>query len=356
MNIKLLLAVFVSVCFISAATLTAQQEKQARDKYTLLTMPYNQRPLTLYKGQLQINAGYRLAVRTKTYDENGNRISLKEDGSASIIHTCPVEIKYGIADFLEIGAGSYYLRNGIRSETSSTLSGAGMITANTLNEYRGFGDLSFAAALRLPLEYKSWDLSLRGGIILPLAEHKPSQPTHSITDYTSPNTYNVNYQFNNNNGNGVPIYFVSTAAKVTFSKFSLEAGGCYRFPAKEGESIRWGWTLYGSTFSYYNNPYNYLTDRSLTINGSTHYQAAGWFDIFVTSYYFKSSSGWTEYFENKYANPEASLFTIEPGFELQISPSLTIYQYAGFQLAGTNSDAPFYLLTTISFNSFPFWK
>ena len=338
------------------ARINAQQEKQARDKFTLLTMPYNQRPLTLYKGQFQANAAYRFGVRTKSYDENGNMISLKEDGAASVVHTYLLEVKYGITDFIEIGADSYFLRNGIRSETSSTLSGSGTITANTLNEYRGFGDIALGAAIRVPIEYKSWDVSLKGGIVLPVAENEPSQPTHSITDYKNPYNYTVNYQFNYNNGTGVPQYFFCGAAKFTLSKLSLEARGSYRFPSKEGESIRWGWTLYGSTFSYYSNPYSYLPDRLLTINGSIHYQAAGWFDIFINNYYYKTSSGWTEYYDNKYANPESKLLTIEPGFELQISPSITIYQYAGFQLSGTSTDAPFYLLTTLSFNMFPFFK
>jgi len=353
-NLKMVF--IIMLLLIPFYLITGQQDKQARDKYTLLTMPYNQRPLTLYKGQLQVNAGYRFGVRTKSYDENGDKISLKEDGAASVVHSYLLEIKYGITDFIEIGADSYFLRNGIRSESGSTLSGSGTITANTLNEYKGFGDIALFAAMRVPVDYKSWDVSLKGGLILPVAEHEPSQPTHIITDYISPNYYTVNYQFNNNNGSGVTQYFVSGAAKVTLSKISLEARGAYRFPSKEGESIRWGWTLYGSTFTYHNNPYSYLTDRLLTINGSIHYQAAGWFDIFITNYYFKRSSGWTEYYDNKYANPEATLLTIEPGFELQISPSLTIYQYAGFQLSGTNTDAPFYLLTTLSFNMFPFWK
>jgi len=356
MKLNLKMVFIIMLWVVPFSLITGQTEKPARDKYTLLTMAYNQRPLTLYKGQLQANAGYRLGVRTKSFDGTGSKISLKENGAASVFHTYIMEIKYGITDFLELGADAYYLRNGIRSETSSLLSGGGTITTNSLNEYRGFGDITVAAAVRVPMEYKMWDFSLKGAVTLPVAEYQPSQPTHILTDYQSPNNYTVNYHFNNNNGYGVPLYTLSAVGKFTLSKVSVEARGSYRFPAKEGESIRWGWTLFGSTFTYYNNPYSYLPDRSLSINGSIHYQAAGWFDIFLGGYYLKTSSGWTEYFESKFANPEVTLVTIEPGFELQISPSLTIYQYAGLQLTGENTDAPFYVLTTISFNMFPFWK
>jgi hypothetical protein len=356
MKQKLFIAVLVTVFLFPFTHVKGQQEKQAKDKFTLLTMPYNQRPLTLYKGQFQVNASYRFATRTKSFDDNGDKISLKEDGSASIIHSYLLEVKYGITDFIEIGADSYFMRNGIRSESNSLLSGSNVINTNTLKENKGMGDITLAASIRLPMEYKLFDVSLRGGITLPVAAYKPSEPTHTITDYTSPNNFTINYHFNNKNGNGVILYFLSGAAKFTYSKLSLEARGSYSFPAKEGENIRWGWTLSGSKFSYFSNPYSYLPDRTLIISGSAHYQAAGWLDIFMTGYSSKKSSGWTEYYSNKYANPETSRFTVEPGFELQISPSLTIYQYAGLQIAGKNIDAPFYLLTSVSFNMFPFWK
>jgi hypothetical protein len=70
----------------------------------------------------------------------------------------------------------------------------------------------------------------------------------------------------------------------------------------------------------------------------------------------KTSGGWTEYWGNKYKNPETCLITLEPGFELQISPNLTIYQVAGFPVGGKNSDAPFYLFTTVRFSTFLFHR
>jgi len=347
----------ISCCFIlSCLQANSQDQTKARDKYTLLTMAYNQRPLLLYKGQLQLNASYKFAARTKSFDSDGNMISLKDNGSASMIHTWIYELKYGITDFIELGIDSYWLKNGIRSESASILSGSNIITTNRLDEYKGSGDLTISAALRFPSEYKFFDFMVKGGLTLPIAEFKPRQPSHTITDYSSPENFTVNYMFNNRNGTGVAYANLSAAGKITFTRISLEARGFYRFPAGESESIRWSWTRYGSTFTYYNTPCSLLPDRSLTVNGSVHYQAAGWLDLFLGTYYYKTSDGWTEFSGLKYANPEIMLITLEPGFELQIAPSLTIYQYAGFQLAGRNSDAPFYLLTTLSFNMFPFWK
>jgi hypothetical protein len=351
-----LITAFFSTCIIPFTAVSGQKETAARDKFTLLTMPYNKRPLTLYKGQFQANAGYKFAVRTKSFGDEGEKTSLKENGSASILHNYYLELKYGITDFIEIAAESFYRRNGIRSESLTYLSGSDVISVNTLNEFKGMGDILLSASFRLPMEYKWFDFSLRGGISLPSAEYMPDQPTHTVTDYKSVNSYSVDYHFNNRNGSGVPINLISAAAKVTYSKLSFEARGSLREPLKEIESIRWSWTLSDTTFSYYNKPYQTLPGRSLIINASIHYKSAGWLDIFLNGNYLKTSGGWTEFYENKYANPETSLLTLEPGFELQISPSITIYQIAGFPLSGRNTDAPFYLLTTISFNMFPFMK
>jgi len=348
--------IILSLCLVHFVTVSGQQDVPARDKYSLLTMPYNKRPLTLYSGQFQANAGYKFAVRTQSFDAEGDQISLKENGSASILHHYFLELRYGITNFIEIGAESNYMRHGIRSESVTYLSTFDQISVNTLTEMKGMSDILIQTTLRLPFEYKWFDVSLRGGIYLPSAKYKPLQPTHTVTDIISANIYTVNYHFNKTNGYGVPVYLLSAAAKFSYAKFSVEAGGAFREPIKEGNSIRWGQTLNGTTFSYYSNPYQYLLSRSLMINSSIHYQAAGWFDINLKGSYFKSDGGWTEYWGIKYANPEITLFTLEPGFEIQISPSLTIYQVAGISLTGKSTDAPFYMFTTLSFNLFPFLR
>ena len=70
----------IGCCFIlSCLQVNSQDQTKTRDKYTLLTMAYNQRPLLLYKGQFQLNASYRFAARTKSFDPDGNMISLKDN-------------------------------------------------------------------------------------------------------------------------------------------------------------------------------------------------------------------------------------------------------------------------------------
>jgi hypothetical protein len=195
-------------------------------------------------------------------------------------------------------------------------------------------------------------------MFIPSSKYQPEKPSNTVTGITvtSPNSYTVNYHYNYTNGYGVPVYLVSASLKMSLKKFSFAADWTFKTPMKEGKNIRWEETLIDKAFSYYDKTYQYLLSNTYTLNTSIHYQAMGWFDINLNGSYEKTKSGWTEFWGKKYSNPETRLLTIEPGFELQISPSLTIYQVAGFPLKGKNSDAPFFLFTTIRFSNFPFFR
>jgi hypothetical protein len=356
MKINYFISIILSISLIPVVSVSSQTGSATRDKFTLLTMPYNKRPLNLYRGQFQINAGYKFAIKARSYDLNGDLIILKDKGAASVLHYYFASIKYGITDFLEIDAEANYFRRGIRSESATYVSGATQISVNRLDEERGMGDILLATTIRLPMEYKWFDFGIKGGMYIPSAKFEPRKPTHAITDIITANIYTINYHFNNTNGFGVPVYLISAAAKFSFEKISLQTDFTLKNPLKESRNIRWDQAMANKVFTYSENTYKYLLSKSTQLNVSLHYQAAGCFDINLNTSYSNSSGGWTEYWGRKYKNPEQNLLTIEPGFEIQISPSLTIYQIAGFTLSGKNTDAPFYLVTTLSFNMFPFLR
>jgi hypothetical protein len=330
----------------------------SRDKFTLLTMPYNERPLYLYKGQFQLNTGYKFAVRGRSYNSNGELINLKDNGTGSVMHYYFFEMKYGITDFLEMTLQTDYMKKGVRSETIHYWSGADYrITVNDLAETRGMGDFLLQVSARLPMEYKWFDAGFAGGIYMPVAKHETPQPTHTIANATAPNIYTINYHYNYVNGNGVPVYLISFAGKVTLSKFTFSTDYTVRTPSKEGENLRWDQTLLSTkTFTYTSKSYTYLLNNSKMLNLTAHFQASGWLDIYLNSGIFRSAGGWTEYPGGRYENPEQRIITIEPGMELQISPAITIYQRMSLPLSGKNTDAPFYMFATVSVNMFPFMK
>jgi hypothetical protein len=358
-RIKILFIVVLLI--LASASSFSQSPGQGREKYTLLTTPYNIRPLSLYRGQFQVNTGYKFAIRTQSYNSDGDIIFLTNTGTGSVYHYYFINLTYGVTDFLELAAETNFVRRGVRSESttyvSTTVTSSDRINVNSLTEVRGMGDILLLATLRLPLKYRWFDLSTSGGMYLPSSRYEPAKPTSSVTDITAPNSYTVNNHYNYANGYGVPVYLFSPSIKVTFRKFSLETSLAYKTPMKEGNNIRWEETLTENrTFSYYDKTYKYLLSDAYSINSSVHYQATGWFDISLNGSFQKTAGGWTEYWGNKYENKETRLFTLEPGFEIQISPSLRILQVAGFPVKGMNSDAPFYIFTTIRYSNFPFLR
>lgn len=358
---KKLIPAFLLAAFLYTPESIAQDNSGQTDKYILLTMPYNRRPLTLFRGQLQASSGYKFAVRAQSFNSSGELINLKTNGTGSVYHYYFAELRYGITDFIEAGIESDYLRRGIRDATTTTLSitttATESVTVNKLTEAKGLGDLYVFTALRLPVEFRWFDLSLKGGMFLPTAKYEVQKPTNSVvSSLTATNTYTVNLHYNYTNGYGVPVYQFGAGGKISAGKWTLEASWNMRTPMKEGTNIRWEETLANKSFSYVDKSYSYLLSNTFLTDVSLHYQATGWFNVFINGNRQKSKGGWTEYWGTRYANPAKSIFNLEPGAELQISPAVIIYQVAGFPIGGKNMDAPFYLLTSVSFNLFPFRK
>lgn len=362
MRSKYLFIIIIVLSFNPETQIFSQVKIQSGDKYNLLTKSYNLRPLNIYKGQLQLNAGYKFGIISRIYTSNGNKTVLKDIGTASVAHNYFFDIKYGITDFLELNAETNFLKSGFRSESvvyfsSNTSGGTDVVSVNRLDEIKGFSDLFLGGSFRLPIEFKVFDFRVRGGYYLPTSRYKPPAPTSKVVDFFSsnPNTsYTINYHYNNKNGYGVPVLLLSAAAKLTFSKISFEADMTLRDPVKEGKNIRWQQSKAGQEFTYYSNSYGYLLDRTMVINTSMHYQAAGWFNIWLNGSFYSTSKGWTEYYGSKYSNPEQKLFSLEPGFEIQVTPLMVIIQNAGFPISGESTKAPFYIFTTVRFNFFPF--
>jgi hypothetical protein len=340
-------------------TVVAQYNSSGTDKYILLTTPYNKRALNLYKGQLQINTGYKFAVRSQQFDNSGELTSLKDIGTGSVFHYYFGELRYGLTDYLELGAETNFLRRGIREPTVTvvnvTTAATERITINKLTESRGMGDIFLFSSLRLPIEYRWFDFAVKAGVFVPSASFRPAPPSNNVEAASLASTsYTINLKYTNRNGYGVPVWLAAAKGKLTLDHLVLAAEWSIRDPLREGESLRWTETMTDKTFSYYDKSYTYLLSKTITFDISAHYQATGWFNIFLNMSSFGSKGGWTEYNGNKYSNPERRLLNIEPGFELQISPMLTVYQAAGFPLSGKNADAPFWLFTTLSFNIIPF--
>jgi hypothetical protein len=348
----------IAMLLLTASYTFAQAPPGENDKYTLLTMPFNLRQLTLYKGQFAINAGYKFAVRSQQYDSNGKKQLLTNSGTGSVYHYYLADIRYGITDFLELGAETNFIRHGMRAQSetyvSTTATGTERVTVNKLAEVKGLGDILLKFSIRPPVRYRWFDMSATGGLFLPSSKYEPDKPKDNLINTAVANSYLISSYNKYTNGYGVPVYLLSGSVKTNMKRLTFTADFTFRTPVHEGKNIRWVGTMIDKQFTYYNKTYQYLLSNEYSVNAAFHYQMTGWFDLYLNGNWHMTKGGWTDYWGNKYKNPQTHLVTLEPGFELQISPSLTIYQVAGFPLAGKNCDAPFYLFTTIRFSNFLF--
>lgn len=321
------------------------------DKYTLLTEPFNQRPVAMHKGQLQFNAGYRLAARTGLYDNAGEKIDLKEDGTAVAGHGYFFDLRFGILEFLEVAAEMNYLKQGIRGLTREYISNNDWLTVTELTEYKGFEDFLLSATLRLPFLPDFADLGFTGFCSFPTAKHKPPRPGHTI-EHTDPlqNWTTISYRHYEKNGSGTLFYGAGGTAKIRAGHFAAMFSGLYMTPAGETESTRWDADLTGSTFTYTESTYSLKPPAELDINAAAHYQAAGWLNLFLGGEYYRTIGGWFEKYSQKYACPEMSLTALSAGFEIQVSPRLRLLEYARFPVGGRNTYSSFIIHTGLSYN------
>lgn len=338
--------------FISLTDCRAQ-EGSGPDKYTLLTEPFNIRPINVHKGQFQFNAGYRMSIRTKYYDSSGEAMGLAEDGSASIQHSYLLSLKYGVLEFFELGAEMNYHKKGIREATENFLSGMDIVTVNTLKEYNGFEDLYLYGSLGLPFDVDIVDFTLKGGISLNTAKHKPDKPDHTY-DYFGLGSYTFNYHYINNNGTGTPVWKAGADLQLAFNKVTLYTTALFSSPLKEVQSYYWSEFFENGDFIYTSHDYSFLPQESLNIYASLHYQALNWLDLSLALNHFKSTGGWISYNDVKYSVNDLVLDNLELGLEIQVSPLIRLYEVAGFTVGGQNADAPFYIMTSLSFNIIPF--
>lgn len=352
MKINYLITTIIFIVFTGHISSQAQQASSS-DKYTLLTEPFNLRPINVHKGQLQFNAGYQMSIRTKYYDSDGELAGLAEDASASIQHSYLLSMKYGVLEFFELGAEMNYHKKGVREATENFLSGINLVTINTLKEYNGFEDLFLYGSLSLPFDADLVDFALKGGVSINSAKHKPDKPDHTY-DYFGLGSYTFNYHYKNHNGTGTPVWKAGADLQVSINKITLYTNVLFSSPLREVESFYWSEFFENGKFIYTSNNYKFLPQESFNIYASLHYQALNWLDLSLAYNKLKSTGGWISYNDVKYSVPNLGLDNLEMGLEIQVSPLIRLSEVAGFTIGGQNADGPFYIMTSLSFNMIPF--
>ena len=314
------------------------------------------RPLTLHKGQLRITGGYSLGIITKRFDDSGDVIRLSDEGLSSVRHTMLLELKYGVLDFIELQALLPY-QSQTEREQSSFIFGSPDVYTNELREYNGMEDIFVGLNGRVPLKTKKIDIALLTGISLPTAKREPDKPTHEAfrEDINGFEVLNVDYHYNYNQGNGVPVIQLGGWFKYRMPNMAFSAQVIHRHGLETGESYDWISQLDDDdNFEYQKDPYTFqLPDR---LNGfvEVEYQPRPWLNLIATVSAFTATKGWIEEDGAKTAVPDATLISCSPGLEILITPKLWLRQRVQIPVAGENHESALTFFTTISYNFFPF--
>jgi len=322
--------------------------------FSLLTERYVERPLSMHRRQLQINSGYEFSSLNKLYDFKGNSLDLNEEGIASAKHLFPVEIKYGILEWLQVGASMNYARMGLRTQNFNFITNAGKISHSEIKTWTGFDDLFLGVDLTAPVlpDVMNWVVS--GGIVLPVFDHESDQPAHKIDffNFYSDSTV-IQYRYHYKFGNGIPIANIGTSLKFRFSKLAIATSFYVEKSLSEGESIYWQSRIAEGEVQYQKIEYQYDLGQTLDYHASLAYQAINWLAVIFYYNGMNSAGGWTTETGKKVGTGRISINSLGVGYEIQVSIHLRLNQVIDIPVSGENTMAYWIFRSGISLNLIP---
>lgn len=318
------------------------------------------RPITVHKGQFRITGTYQFASITREFDDAGSVVKLRDQGLASVRHQLDFELKYGVNDLIQLYAAMRHSSQNSRGQTTIIFpvftAVEPTIYQTYLSEYKGWSDLTLAVDFRAPFS-RQFDATLTLGGSVPTAASDPGAPTHSITFDSATPEYDVKYQNHYKMGNGVPVGWVGGMTKYRTKHWAISARLDYRHGLKDGQSYDWQYQLIDyQTFVYQQVPYTYRLADTFNFYTEFEYQALPWLDVFVNVSGYQSVNGWHTTGPDKVATPDASLYSVNPGLELIVTPRFWVRQRFQLPVAGKNSESPYTFYASVSYNIFPFEK
>jgi len=329
---------------------------QTRKDSVLMNERSIDRPVTLHKGQFRISGGYGLSIITKRFDDSGDAIRLSEEGLSSVRHSFIAEMKYGILNFLEFQTVISRQSQAIREQNILILSDPST-NSNTVKEYIGMEDIYVGINARYPFKTKKIDVELLSGISLPTANGNPDKPSNTLTRINENgfDAVNIEYRYNYNLGNGIPVAQLGGLVKYRMPNIAFSTQVLHRHGLEDGESYDWISQIDNNDqFHYRKDPYSFRLPDRLNYYVEVEFQPAPWFNFILNASGLTTARGWMEEDGVRTAIPDASLFSINPGFEILVTSKLWLRQRVLLPVSGKNYESATSFLTTISYNFFPF--
>jgi len=329
---------------------------QTEEMYTRLSMPAVSRALSLYRGQLQIGTGLTHKSGNSYFDRYGTRLSFEESARDYLANNLHFSLGYGIIDFIEISS-SISIHNEIEAFPIYTvLNGQAYGDDNTRYHTTGLNNLDLRIKVRQPLFESGFDLSIAGGISIPVSIQNPRQPGHAIylEDPQDPGgVYELDYVYRPRPGSNSTYYYAGGDAKYGLERLGITLGGFWTAPLRAESSIRWKHRLYGDQFVYRIEAYDKLPQNSLGFHGVVTLQVFPWFACFAGWRHDLQFGGWSEITGTRISLPPSSLGAVTAGFEIQVTTNLRISQFFDIPIYGKEHYSEFSVRTGIGYSVVP---
>ncbi|MFN8207535.1 MAG: hypothetical protein U0T82_09030 [Bacteroidales bacterium] len=315
------------------------------------------RPLLMHKNQFQLNGGYKFAVNSGGFNNEGEMKNYQKMGLASSENLFSLSGHYGLTDFLEFNFGLNYRstvqrKNDLLIAWPTTVPDLIHITSVTeLNALKGFEDLDLGLGLKPWTRNTPFEIAFRFGASLPTASSENPQPQHKANIPDTLTTL-LEYKYPGRFGKGMPFLKFGMDAKLRLSSvsFTMVADASRGL----GESVYTDWQaqLSGSSFTY--------SRKDIPVRYADYYgvmalfdvRVFSWFDVYGGYRFQFSTGGWKEFDGVKFALPETSSSTAVLGFEILTTTHLRILEHAELSLAGKNTDVQTGIYTSFSYNIF----
>lgn len=308
------------------------------------------RPLTLHKGQLRVEGGYGLSAITKRFDFEGDKIYLRDEGRSFVQHQWLVDVRYGLLENLTLIFSTNFRRQSERTEQVVTVTDE-VTELFEIKHRTGMEDPLLALSARAPFTSPALDIILTGGIHLPVSTHEEQEPNHKIEDvgYRS-----IIYNYNQKWGNGVLVGVIGGNLKFRGKKLAFTGSFLYNHPLGVTENVRWRHQLIDNQFYYQQQSYQYQLPDRMSFSVEFERQLAPWFVLSVQLSGDQTKAGWNEVNGVRYTWPRQEFYSVNPGYEILVTPKIWLRQRMIFPVTGQAIDAPFSIYTALVYNFFPF--
>jgi hypothetical protein len=308
------------------------------------------RPLTLHRGQLRIEGGYGLSAVTRRFDLDGDKIHLRDEGRSFVQHQWLVDVRYGLLENLTLIFSTNFRRQSERTEQVLTVTDE-VTELFEIKHRTGMEDPLLALSARAPFTSPALDIILTGGMYLPVSTYKEKVPDHKIEDvgYRS-----IVYNYYQKWGNGVLVGVIGGNLKYRGQDFAFTGSFLYNHPLGVTENVQWQHQLVNNQFQYQQQSYQYQLPNRIHFSVELEQQLSPWFVLTAILSGDKTTGGWNEVNGVRYTWPGQAFYSINPGYEILVTPKIWLRQRMILPVLGQATDAPFSIYSSLVYNFFPF--